>query len=193
MIEFVEGKLTHKSPSHVVMQSGGFGVRAAISLNTYDALPVVGETVRLWTYLQMRDDEIELFAFASQEERWVFRHLISVNGVGPRLAVTALSAAKPDVIRRAIAEGDGDRLKSIPRIGSKIAERIVLELKKKLAGDVPEFAVAGDGKTGGVREALDALVALGFTRDEAQKAVDAAVKHGGKTTEDLVKLALRSS
>jgi holliday junction DNA helicase RuvA len=193
MIEFVEGTLTHKSPSYVVVQSGGFGVRAAISLTTYDALPIPGETVRLWTYLQIRDDEIELFAFASQEERWVFRHLISVNGVGPRLAVTALSAAKPDVIRRAIAEGDSDRLKSIPRIGSKIAERVVLELKKKLAGDVPEFAASGDGKTGGAREALDALVALGFTRDEAQKAVDAAVKHGGKTTEDLVKLALRSS
>jgi Holliday junction DNA helicase RuvA len=162
-----------------------------ISLSTYDDLPVVGQTVRLWTHLQIREDEIHLFAFSTREERQLFGHLISVNGVGPRLAMIMLSAARPEVIRRAVAEGDSDRLKSIPRIGTKIAERIVLELKKKVGEEVPEPA-AGIGKAREVPEAVNALCALGFTRAQAEKAVDSALKRGGASVEELVKLALRT-
>jgi holliday junction DNA helicase RuvA len=192
MIEYIEGKLTAKSPSYAVVDTGGFAMRGLISLNTYDALPPLGDAVRLWTYLQVREDEISLFAFSAREERWLFQHLISVNGVGPRLAITMLSAAKPDTIRRAIVEGDGDRLKSIPRIGSKIAERIVLELKKKLGEQAPDFSSSSEGKSSDSQEAISALCALGFSRAEAEKAVDAAVKRGGKGVEELVKLSLRT-
>jgi holliday junction DNA helicase RuvA len=193
MIEFIEGTLALKSPSHAVVQAGGLGIQGLITLNTYDSLPAVGESVRLWTYLQLREEELLLFAFSSQQERWLFKHLISVNGVGPKLAIVVLSSAKAEVIRKAVIDGDSDRLKSIPRIGSKIAERIVLELKKKLGEEAPDFGVAPTSKSGEIRESVDALIALGFTRTEAEKAVDGAVQRGGKGTEEIVKLALRKS
>jgi Holliday junction DNA helicase RuvA len=191
MIEFVEGVLEAKSPSQAVVMVGGMGVRSAISLTTFDDLPAVGDKVRLWTHLQLREDELHLYGFSAREERSLFLHLISVNGVGPRLAMVLLSAARPEVIRRAVAEGDSDRLKSIPRIGTKIAERIVLELKKKVGEEVPELVLAG-GKSQGISEAVNALCALGFTRGEAEKAVDGALKRGGVSVEELVKLALRT-
>ncbi|MFZ5432693.1 MAG: Holliday junction branch migration protein RuvA, partial [Calditrichota bacterium] len=186
------GTLTIKSPSFAVVRVGGMGIRGLISLSTYDDLPAIGEQVRLWTFLQVRDEELILFAFSQPEERWVFQQLITVNGVGPRLAMTVLSAARADTIRRAVVEGDSDRLKSIPRIGSKIAERIVLELKKKMGEDAPDFSIGTGGKSGELRQAVDALCALGFTRNEAEKAVDGAVKRGAQGVEELVKMSLRT-
>ncbi|HEY3294156.1 MAG TPA: Holliday junction branch migration protein RuvA [bacterium] len=193
MIDFVEGILVAKSPSQAVILTGGLGVRGNISLATYDELPLLGEQIRLWTHLQLREEELTLFAFATQEERWMFLHLITVNGVGPKLAMVALSAARTDTLRRAIIEGDSDRLKSIPRIGSKIAERIVLELKKKLSDESPSFEVGVSSKSDEIQQAVSALCALGFTRAEAEKSVDGAVKRGGKGVEELVKLSLRMS
>jgi Holliday junction DNA helicase RuvA len=187
MMDFVEGSL-------VAIKCGGIGIRGIISLNTYDDLPAVNADVRLWTFLQIRDEEISVFAFSTQEERWLFQHLIAVNGVGPRLAITMLSAAKADIIRRAIAEGDSDRLKTIPRIGTKIADRIVLELKKKLGEGHPDFAMTpSSGPASDIRAAVDALNALGFSRTEAEKAVDSARKRGATSVEELVKLSLRTA
>lgn len=192
MIDYIEGKVVYKTPSYAVLQTGGVGLRANISVSTYDDLPVVGEPARLWTQLQIREEELTLWGFSTQEERWIFQHLITVNGVGPRLAIVALSAAKPEVIRRAVVEGDSHRLRSIPRIGAKTAERIVLELKKKLSEERPDFTVSHTGKAGEVFEAVDALCALGFTRAEAEKAVDGALKQGAQGVEELVKLSLRT-
>ena len=112
MIEFVEGRLTSKSPSSAVVQVGGLGLRAIISLNTYDDLPAPGEEVRLWTYFQIRDEEPVLFGFSTREERWLFENLISVNGVGPRLATTILSGAKSEVIRKALEQTRWNRKKA---------------------------------------------------------------------------------
>ncbi len=194
MMDFVEGVLVTKSPSYAVVNCGGLGVKSIISLTTYDDLPGVGTKVLLWTYLQMREDELTLFGFSTQEERWMFQHLISVNGVGPKLGITMLSAAKADLLRRAISEGDSDRLKTIPKIGSKIADRIVLELKKKLGEEHPEFAMTSlSGPGGDIRAAVDALNALGFSRAEAEKAVENARKQGAAGVEELVKLSLRMS
>jgi len=192
MIEYLEGTLAVKSPSHAIVQVGGMALRGLISLSTYDDLPAPGQTVRLWTHHQIRDEEILLFAFSTREERRLFQHLTSVTGIGPRLAMTLLSAARPDAIRRAVIDGDSDRLQSIPRIGSKIAERIVLELKKKLADEAPEYETVGAGKSAEVIEAVNALCSLGFTRNEAEKAVDGAMKRGAKGVEELVKLSLRA-
>jgi len=193
VIEFIEGVLSLKAPSHVVVKSGGLGVRAIISLTTYDDLPPVGSDVRLWTVLQIREEEIWVFGFSTLEERWLFQQLVTVNGVGPKLAITVLSASRPEAIRRAVAEGDSDRLKSIPRIGAKIADRIVLELKKKLADGQPEFgAAATAGPASDIRSAVDALTALGFSRAEAEKSVEHARQRGAASVEDLIKLSLRT-
>jgi Holliday junction DNA helicase RuvA len=192
MIEFIEGSLVGKTPSQAVVAVGGMGLRSTISLATYDDLPAAGQAVRLWTHLQLREEEIQLFGFSTIEERRLFQYLITVNGVGPKLAMILLSAARPEVIRRAVAEGDSDRLKSIPRIGTKIAERIVLELKKKVGEEIPEPVAAGSAAQD-VLEAVNALCALGFTRAEAEKAVDGARKRGGAGVEELVKLALRTA
>ncbi len=194
MIEFVEGELAVRSPSFAVVKCGGLGYRVTISLSTFDVLPPTGDSVRLWTHLQLRDEEVSLFGFASLEERWLFQQLISVNGVGPKLAITMLSAAKSDTIRRAVAEGDSATLKGIPKIGAKIADRIVLELKKKVgleSGDLTSPSFGGPGQ--GIREATDALVSLGFSRSEAERAVENAHKQGAGGTEELVKHALRSN
>ena len=193
MIDFVEGTLVSKSPSYAVVKCAGLGLRGIISHSTYDDLPSTGSAVQLWTFLQIREEEMTLFAFSTQEERWLFQHLISVNGVGPRLAITMLSAAKADTLRHAIIEGDGDRLRMIPKIGAKIADRIVLELKKKLGEVQPDFAATpSTGPAGEIRAAIDALNALGFSRAEAEKAVDNARKRGASSVEELVKLSLRT-
>lgn len=193
MIDFVDGLLVTKSPSYAVVKSGGIGIRALISLTTFDDLPPAGAEVRLWTVLQIRDEEIWVFGFSTLEERWLFQHLITVNGVGPKLAITVLSASRPETVRRAVADGDSDRLKTIPRIGSKIADRIVLELKKKLGEELPEFASPGvSGPAGDIRSAVNALTALGFTRGEAEKAVESARQRGAANVEELIKLSLRT-
>jgi holliday junction DNA helicase RuvA len=193
VIDFVEGTLALKSPSSAVVKSGGMGIRAMISLTTYDDLPVVGADVKLWTVVQIRDEEISVFGFSTLEERWLFQHLVTVNGVGPKLAITVLSASRPEMIRRAVVEGDSDRLKTIPRIGSKIADRIVLELKKKLGEVQPEFAAPGTGgPASDIRSAVEALTALGFSRAEAEKAVEHARQRGAVSVEELIKLSLRT-
>lgn len=194
MIEFLDGKLAIKAPAHAVIDIGGVGYRTFISLATYDQLPGVGERVKLWTHAQYREDEHILFAFFSLEERWLFEHLISVNGVGPKLAITMLSAMRPEAIRQAVTGGDAKRLQSIPKIGAKIAERIVLELKKKLGSELPEFAAADSfGESSDIMEAVDALTALGFSRLEAERAVHSAFEKGAVGAEELVKRSLRTA
>ncbi len=164
-----------------------------ISLTTYDDLPAVGAEVKLWTIVQIREEEISVFGFSTLEERWLFQQLVTVNGVGPKLAITVLSASRPEMIRRAVAEGDSDRLKTIPRIGSKIADRIVLELKKKLGEELPEFTTSSaGGPASDIRSAVDALTALGFSRAEAEKAVDRARQRGATGVEELIKQSLRT-
>jgi Holliday junction DNA helicase RuvA len=176
-----------------VLDIAPVGYRGFISLATYDQLPTVGERVKLWIHAQYREDEHILFAFFALEERWLFEHLISVNGVGPKLAITMLSSMRPEAIRQAVTGGDAKRLQSIPKIGAKIAERIVLELKKKLNSDLPDFASASSfGESSDIMEAVDALTALGFTRLEAERAVHAAYEKGAVGAEELVKRSLRA-
>lgn len=194
MIEFVDGELISKSPSYAVIRAQGVGYRLIISLSTFDDLPPVGDPLRLWSHYQLREDEATLFGFSTLEERWLFQQLISVNGVGPKLAITMLSSARVEAIRHAVANGDSDRLKAIPKIGAKIAERIVLELKKK----VQQVSPAGDGAvfsgTGSaVEQSIEALVALGFSHLEAERAVERARSKGASAVEELVKHSLRGS
>jgi Holliday junction DNA helicase RuvA len=194
MIEYIEGMLADKTPSAAVIDVGGVGFNCMISLSTFDELPQTGSKARLWTHLQIREEQPVLYGFAAVEERWLFRHLISVNGVGPKLAITILSGARAAVIREAIAHGDSGRLKSVRGIGAKIADRIVLELQKKLSMESPATpGVPLDAKSAALRQAIDALVALGIRQSEAENAVAETAKRGVTGVEELIKQSLRKS
>lgn len=194
MIEFLKGKLAEKTPAACVIETGGVGMEAKISLSTFDELPKVGADARLWTRMVVREDEIVLFGFATREERWLFDHLISVSGVGPKLALTILSGAQPDTIRETVAVGDSARLRAMRGIGAKTADRIVLELSKKFSDGLPEWSLAkASGPASAVRQARDALVSLGLSLTEADKAIEQARQQGAVEVEDLIKSALRKS
>jgi Holliday junction DNA helicase RuvA len=193
MIDSVSGILVERSPTRIVIDLGGFSLVCLVSLSTVEKLPAPGAQVRLWTHLLIREEQPELFGFATPEERWLFLNLVTVTGVGSRLALAILSGAQTDDIRRAVAHGDADRLKTIPRIGPKLAQRLVLELKDKLAEGMPEFAGGVPSEDGNVREAIHALLALGFGRAQAEKAVRVALQEGLQGTEEMVRHALRVS
>ena len=164
------------------------------SLSTVEKLPAPGKQVKLWTHLLVREDQIELFGFATLEERHLFQSLLSVSGVGPRLALAILSGARTDDFRRAVIEENVDRLQAIPRVGAKLAQRLILELKDKLQKEFPELAGGVlPAKDKGALEAVQALLALGFGRSQAEKVVRVAVKDGAQGTEDILKRALRVS
>ncbi|MBU1706836.1 Holliday junction branch migration protein RuvA [bacterium] len=194
MIDSITGILTQRGPAQVVVDVGSVSMMCLASLSTVEKLPALGEQIRLWTHLLVRDDQIELFGFATLEERHLFRNLLSVSGVGPRLALAILSGAQTDDLRRAVIEENVDRLQAIPRVGAKLAQRLVLELKDKLQKEFSDIAGGVlSGKDESALEAIQALLALGFGRPQAEKVVRVAVKDGAQGTEDILKRALRVS
>jgi Holliday junction DNA helicase RuvA len=198
MIAWIEGDLAVKELNRVVLTVGGVGFDIAIPLSTYDALPDVGRRVRLLTVLHVREDELSLFGFATGEEQRVFQTAIGVSGIGPRLALLLLSTLSVDRFVGAVANGDLTVLTSVPGIGKKTAERLVVELRDRFqefvaVGDgrraTPARARAGDQGDGAVK----ALVALGFPRAKAVEAVNVAVQEEPTAgVEELVRLALRT-
>ena len=196
MIVFLEGKLVEKDPTRVVLDVGGVGYEVFIPLSTYDRLPLPDAACRLLIYDHVREDLHALYGFASEPERELFLKLIEVSGIGPRLAITTLSGLTARELKAAILQGDVKRLSSISGIGKKTAERMVLELKDKFdAGDaleaatgMPEAAPA-DSR---LRDALMALVSLGYKQAEAQKMVQNVMERmkPASTVEDLVRMAL---
>ncbi len=194
MIDSITGILTKRGPAQVVVDVGSVSMMCLASLSTVEKLPALGEQIKLWTHLLVRDDQIELFGFATLEERHLFRNLLSVSGVGPRLALAILSGAQTDDLRRAVIEENVDRLQAIPRVGAKLAQRLVLELKDKLQKEFPDIAGGVlSSKDESALEAIQALLALGFGRPQAEKVVRVAVKDGAQGTEDILKRALRVS
>lgn len=194
MIDHVRGRLVSKSPTEAIVDVNGIALTARVSLTTYDKLPSVGSEAQIWTKLFVREDEFELFGFATRDERWVFEELISISGVGPKLALTLLSGIPADDARAAIAAGDSARLKAVRGIGAKIADRIVLELGKKFAGSAFEWTSTTPA-TGApaVIQARQALYALGLTAAEVEKSIDAARAQGIESVEEIIKFALRKS
>ncbi len=183
MISFVEGTLAERSGERVVIEAGGIGYELRVSTSTLAALPRVGTRVRLLTHLQMRDDTMALFGFATAAERSLFELLIGVNSVGPKMAVAVLSTLDPDALRRAVLEGDIDAVTMVPGVGKKVAGRIVLDLKDKLGGEVE---LPGAGPLAEVREAL---TAMGLSPPEIQRALAGLEADG--SVEDLLREALR--
>lgn len=178
MIAFLRGAVVARTSESVVLDVGGVGYEAVIPTRT--RVGAIGDELTLYTYLHVRDDGIALYGFESIDDRTVFQLLLTVSGIGPKSAVAALSRISPLELRRAVATGDVTRLTALPGIGRKTAQRIVLELKDKVGdveGDIEGMEMSG-GENGDVSsEAVEALLALGYSAHEARRFVAAAVKH----------------
>jgi holliday junction DNA helicase RuvA len=174
MIAHLHGKLIDKQPGQIIVDAGGVGYDVAISVPTFTALPAVGAEAALHIYTQVTDDAITLFGFHDREEKQLFERLITVSGVGPKLAIKMLSGLEPERAVQAIKSQDHAQLTRIPGVGKKLAERLVVELKDKLE----DFAVAPAASTvkgAAVDDVLSALVNLGYQRPAAEKAIEQAV------------------
>ena len=196
MISTVSGRLLEKKPTSLSVEVNGLGYTLHVPLSTYESVGAVGDKVRLFTHLRVRDDTIELFGFATEQERSLFLLLLSVTGIGPKAALNILSSSRPEALHEAIGSGNESMLMTIPGIGKKMAARLVVELKEKLPALAP--AEAGprppgppiDAKT--FEDAVAALTSLGYNRASAVKAVQKAhaALEGEMDLERLVRKAL---
>lgn len=190
MIDSVEGTLLRVGPEIVVIGVQGIGLAVSVTSATRQSLPAPGGKVHLYTYLHVREDALQLYGFRTLEEREVFLQLIRVSGVGPKMAMTILSALPVEVFRAAVAQGDIQTLMRINGIGKKTAQRLLLELKGKLS--LEEEGDTGPAGEDTVRDAVEALIALGYAPAEAEAAVRRALHQGESTeTADLVRRALK--
>ena len=193
MITQLQGKLVEKNPTNVVIDCNGVGYFVNISLNTYAALPE-GEAIKLYTYLQIKEDAHTLYGFLTKAEREVFVLLISVSGVGAGTARTMLSSLTAAQVRNAIVNGEVATIQSVKGIGAKTAQRVVLDLKDKML-KLQDFADAPiSGVSTHKEEALAALEVLGFVRKQAERVVDKIVQAAPESlsVEDIIKQALKS-
>jgi Holliday junction DNA helicase RuvA len=190
VIAAVSGEVLSRRVDHVVVDAAGVGYRLAVSAETLRSVPQVGGKVSLHAHLIARDDSLALYGFASEDERDLFLSLISVSGVGPKMALAALSGGAVSELLRAIAGGDAKRFQAVPGIGKRTAERIIVELREKVAGELGEEATGGATEIAGPRaEARDGLLGLGYNPPEAERLLDAA---SGESAEELLASALRA-
>ena len=185
MIAFLEGVLAQRSAGRVVISVGGVGYDVLVPASTLAKLPPVGEKTRVFTRMHVRDDAMTLYGFASPDERELFDLLVTVTGIGPKVALAFLSSLTPATFRRAVTTGDVAALTIVPGVGKKVAQRVVLDLKDKLGG---EEVVIVDGPLADVREAL---LALGLSSQEASEAMSSIALNGDRPVEDLLREALR--
>lgn len=192
MITHIEGKLVEKNPTDVVVDCNGVGYFLNISLHTFSQIPNT-EKVKLYTQLLVREDSHTLYGFSSIEEREVFNLLISVSGVGASTARTMLSSLSPELVRDAILSEDIVTIQSVKGIGTKTAQRVVLDLKDKIIkvyGSMPNSSISSNTNR---NEALSALETLGFARKQAEKACDTVLKNQPQATiEEIIKQALKN-
>lgn len=192
MIAHLQGRLVEKTPTEVVIDCNGVGYQVNISLHTFSLLPD-SENIRLYTFLQVKEDAHTLFGFMEKAERELFKLLISVSGVGAGTARTMLSSLEPKQIINAIASGDVATIQSIKGIGAKTAQRVILDLKDKVLKvyDLGEVSVSGYNTN--KDEALSALEVLGFNKKSAEKVVDKIVRENPDVTvETIIKQALKN-
>ena len=198
MISYIKGTLERRAESYIIIETGGIGYQVFVSPATLAKLSQTGAEVKVFTYFSVKEDGMSLYGFASQEEQEMFHKLLTVSGVGPKGALGFLSMLKPSEIIMAILSDDVKTLSKAPGVGRKAAQRVILELKDKfkteealsMGGEelegIVETSIGGDAKF----EAIDAMTALGYSRSEAAKAVN-AVAAEGMSTEDILKAALK--
>ncbi|HTS18472.1 MAG TPA: Holliday junction branch migration protein RuvA [Verrucomicrobiae bacterium] len=197
MIAYLHGKLADATPTHVVVDCHGVGYSVFIPLSSYDKLPAPGGEVKLLTYHHVvsQDGTQQLFGFVTPDEREMFLLLISISGIGPKLAINILSSTSISALRNALASGDTKTLSTLRGIGKKTAERLVVELKDKIGGTAA-FQTKGRAATPEEQKLTDAvlaLVSLGYKQVDAHRAVLAAMEESGAqaSVEELVRAALR--
>ncbi len=191
MISHLQGKLVEKSPTHVVIECNGVGYHVNISLHTYSLLPS-NDLIKLYTHLQIKEDAHTLFGFVEKSEREIFKLLLSVSGIGASIARTMLSSLDPRQITNAIASSDVGTIQSIKGIGSKTAQRVILDLKEKMLKlyDIDEVSIVQNNTTRD--EALSALEVLGFVRKTSEKIVEKIIKEDPESSlESIIKKALK--
>lgn len=193
MIAAVRGEVLIRRPDHVVIDAAGVGYRLAVSTETLRAVPAIGGDLTLHAHLIARDDSLSLFGFATEEERDLFLSLIAVSGVGPKVALAALSAGSPRELSLAIAAGDAKRFQAVPGIGKRTAERIIVELRERVSEELDQTAAGLEGTAGSagpLKEARDGLLGLGYTPSEVERLLEGVE---GDSAEDLIGSALRSA
>jgi Holliday junction DNA helicase RuvA len=192
MISHLQGKLVEKTPTQVVIDCGGVGYDVNISLHTYSLLPAT-DFVKLYTHLQIKEDSHTLFGFVEKSEREIFKLLLSVSGIGASIARTMLSSLDPKQITNAIASGDVITIQSIKGIGSKTAQRVILDLKDKMLKlyDLDEVSMSQSNTNRD--EALSALEVLGFVRKTSERVVEKIIKDAPESSvESIIKQALKN-
>jgi len=197
MFAYIKGKITYKRNEYVVVEANGIGYKIFTSLSTIQSVGAVGEEVMMYTHLYVREDIISLYGFSTQEELSMFELLISVSGVGPKVAVSLLSSVTPSKFSLAVITDDIKTLTKAPGIGKKMAQRIVLELKDKIrkeqlvaADGAEEEGVLTGSENSRIPEAISALMVLGYTPLEASRAVS-AVYSDDMDLESIIKNALK--
>ncbi len=201
MIAFLKGEVADMTEGSIILDVNGVGYEALVPGQLLSMLEGIGQSLKLYTHMQVREDTVTLFGFLTRDDLQMFRMLISVNGVGPRAGLSILSALGADDLRFAVLADDAKRISKTPGIGAKTAQKIILELKDKLdleeafekklaaAGNAPEIsAAAGDDI---IQDAVQALVALGYGSTEALKAVRSVKPAENMNTEDILKEALK--
>jgi Holliday junction DNA helicase RuvA len=192
MIAHIQGKLVDKTPTEVVIDCGGVGYHINISLHTYSLLPNTDQ-IKLFTYLQIKEDAHTLFGFVEKSEREIFKMLLSVSGIGASIARTMLSSLEPKQIIQAIASGDVGTVQSIKGIGIKTAQRVILDLQDKVLKlyDLDEVSMVQNNTNRD--EALSALEVLGFVRKASEKVIEKIIKEDpDASVESIIKKALKS-
>ena len=199
MISYLKGTLVDKQPIVATVEVGGLGLRVNIPLSTYEKLPDKGSSVMLYTHFHVREDEMSLYGFINTEELEMFRYLIGVSGIGPKVALGILSGTGIVQLKNSVREGDVDRLTTIKGIGKKTAQRLIVELRDKLGATTDgDDWLRGPGDESELEEnvlvAVTALETLGYARKQAFEAVKKSVKNLGKKAEpeELIRDALRN-
>jgi Holliday junction DNA helicase RuvA len=186
----LSGELALRRATHVVIDCGGVGYQLTVSAETLSHVPALGERVALHTQLVVRDDALQLYGFATEEERELFQMLLSVQSVGPKVAIAVLSGGPPAELVAALAAGDTARFQSVPGIGKRTAERIIVELREKVTAALPEQPIRITRRDDPRSLAREGLLELGYSLQEADQLLDGAT---GERVEDLIAQALRIS
>ena len=193
MINSIQGTVKAKSATNVVIDIGGISLEITISVPTGNLLPDIGKRLDLRTYLNVREDALELYGFSGESELELFKMLIKISKIGPKLAMGIISGANPDEFKRRIITGDVAALKTIPGIGPKMAKRIIVELKERLVEQTDDYDIPNDGGSPEyLMDAVGALTSLGFNRSDAFRVLKKMQKEGkvSEKIEDMVKMAL---